>query len=109
MPPNSFFPTGKAFKRSFWSFLGFLLFSYFTLHLVQGERGYTALKNLRAEKSAAAAAYAALDAEKQQLQHRVELLRPPAIDEDMLDEQVRAKLGYLHPDEHVLPLSGNLY
>jgi len=109
MPPNSFFPTGKAFKRSFWSFLGFLLFVYFTLHLVQGARGYNALKNLHEEKSAATAEYAALDAEKKKIRHRVELLRPPAVDEDMLDEQIRAKLGYLHPEEHVLPLSGRLY
>lgn len=108
MFPGYFFPNGKILKRSFWSFLGFLLFSYFTLHLVQGERGYNALKNLRAEQSAAAAEYAVLDAEKKKIRHRVELLRPPAVDEDMLDEQIRAKLGYLHPDEHMLPLSGRL-
>ena len=109
MPPNHFLPTRKSVKRSFWSFLGFLLFAYFTLHLVQGERGYNALKNLRAEQNKLTEEHAVLDADRQKIQHRVELLRPPAIDEDMLDEQIRVKLGYLHPDEHVLPLSGTLY
>ncbi|TVQ82473.1 MAG: septum formation initiator family protein [Micavibrio sp.] len=100
---NAFF-SNLSLKRLAGSFLGFLLFCYFALHLVQGERGWIELRKIEAETDRVAAEYDRLDWQKKRLEHRVVLLRPPQIDADLLDEQLRSKLGYLHPDEHVLVL-----
>ena len=40
--------------------------------------------------------------ERQELEERVQALRPESINRDLLDQQVRQNLGYTHPDDVVI-------
>jgi cell division protein FtsB len=82
--------------------LAISLVAYFAYHLVQGDRGIFALWQLQAQLRTAQATKAALDAENAPLAHKVALLRGDRLDRDMLDQQVRAVLGYAEPDEIVI-------
>jgi len=45
-----------------------------------------------------------LEAEKARLQHRSELLDPSHTDPDLAEEMIRNQLGYVRPDEIIIPL-----
>jgi cell division protein FtsB len=45
-----------------------------------------------------------LKAERATWEHRVELLRPNAVDPDLLEERARARLDYMHPRDLTLML-----
>jgi len=94
--------TMKLSKKSLRPFFGFLLFAYFVLHLVQGERGYINLQKLEQKKRVVKAEYERLHVKRQTLEHRVVLLRGPELDRDLLDEQVRDKLGYADAGDAIL-------
>ena len=47
---------------------------------------------------------ARLEAEKARLQHRSELLDPSHTDPDLAEEMIRNQLGYVRPDELIIPL-----
>lgn len=83
--------------------LTFGVFVYFSFHLLHGERGYFALQGARFRLAQAQERYENIKIERERLQHRVVLLRPQSLDSDMLDERVRAVLGYSHPDELIVP------
>lgn len=40
--------------------------------------------------------------EREELEEKVQALRPESINRDLLDQQVRQKLGYTHPDDVVI-------
>ena len=91
-------------KKSFRPFFGFLLFAYFVLHLLQGDRGYINLQKLERQKHVVAMEHQHLIDKRQKLEHRVTLLRGPKLDRDLLEEQARAKLGYVSAHDTVLDL-----
>ena len=82
--------------------LGALLAVYFTYHMVQGEYGLIAYLQLKSQGAASKANLAELRAEEAKLARRVTLLRPDSLDPDLLDEQARRMLGFVHPDELVI-------
>jgi cell division protein FtsB len=47
---------------------------------------------------------AQLQAERDLLQHRVDLVNPGQADSDMVDELIRKDLGLARPDEVIIPL-----
>jgi len=82
--------------------LGALALAYFSYHAVQGEHGLLAWIRLNQELGRLETQAALVAAQRAALEHRVALLEPDGLEPDMLDEQVRSKLGYVHPDDMII-------
>lgn len=82
--------------------LGALCVGYFGFHATWGDRGLLATRDLQDRTVERQLRLAALEADRVALQRRVGLLSGPAIDADILDEQVRRSLGWSRPDEIVI-------
>jgi len=82
--------------------VGMLILIYFTYHLITGERGVKALIVLNAELSKTTEELEMVRAERLQLEHKVNLMRPESLDLDLLDQQVRLVLGYARKNEIVI-------
>lgn len=80
------------------------LLGYFTYHALQGQNGLLAYLRLDKELAIQERLVADVAAEREALEHRVHLMRPSSIDPDMLDEQVRAVLGYAREGEVIIYL-----
>ena len=89
-------------------FLYFLLFagvSYFSYHLLSGEKTIFRFFDNAPKITELEAEVARLKEREQELENKVERLRDGSIDLDLLEEEVRRELYYLRDDEVVLPLS----
>ncbi|MDH3239380.1 MAG: septum formation initiator family protein [Alphaproteobacteria bacterium] len=82
--------------------LGITLFAYFAYHAVQGDRGLIAWWQLSQQVETAQARYDATLEKRQAFAHRVGLLRPDALDRDLVEERARLVLGMTHPDDVVI-------
>lgn len=80
------------------------LVGYFVFHAVQGERGLRVYLRLQQDLAQARAVESELSAQRSELRHRVELLRPDSLDPDMLEERARRVLNFARPDEVVVLL-----
>jgi cell division protein FtsB len=81
---------------------GISLMMYFSYHLVEGDRGIVAWRQLDDKIKTAQAQLAETEAVRTELDRRVSLLRPNHLDRDMLDEQARRTLNLVAPDERVI-------
>jgi cell division protein FtsB len=81
---------------------GISLVVYFSYHLVEGDRGLVAWRQLNDKIKTAEVQLAASEASRTALDRRVALLRPGHLDRDMLDERARASLNLVGPDERVI-------
>lgn len=81
--------------------LGISLVVYFAYHLVQGDRGLIAWLRLTQQIDEAHATLATLEAQRQPLEHRVNLMRSK-LDVDLLDQSARAELNLVGPNEVVI-------
>lgn len=87
--------------------LGFCIVGYFVYHSIEGDRGLLAYVRLNERLSEAKAQLEEIQAERNALAHRVDLLRTDNLDPDMLDERAHAVLNYARPDEVVIrPVPG---
>ena len=78
-----------------------LAIGYFGYHAVQGDRGVVAWLKLSHEIAKTTAELEAAQAERQAIERRASLLKPDALDRDMLDERARRVLGLARADEVV--------
>jgi len=85
-----------------WSLLGAAIVGYFLYHTIQGDRGWFAMLRMDHEVKVAEATLDKLKSEREELQHRTELLRSDNMDPDLLDEKSRELLNYSKPDEIVI-------
>ncbi len=76
-----------------------LLLGYFLYHAWSDNKGVEALDRIAIEQTRLEFELLRLEAERNELEARVELMRDGAIEKDMLDEQARAVLGLLGPRE----------
>ncbi len=81
-----------------WLFIAF----YFAFHAFQGENSLSALKSLTKQQTTLELEAKRVASERQILEVRIAQLSAQNIDPDMLEEQVRKKLGFIHKDEVVL-------
>jgi cell division protein FtsB len=91
----------QAWLAGVWIFL----VAYFAYHAFQGDNSLAALKRLEAQQVELAALASDVGAERAALELRTSRLNNRSIDPDMLEEQVRQRLGFTHPDEVVVFLS----
>jgi len=87
-----------------WSFplLVMALVGYFSYFAVFGNHGLLRWSRLQATVEAKQAELDRLKDERLALQRRVSLLRPESVDDDMLEEQARSRLGLTEADEVVI-------
>lgn len=81
---------------------------YFGYHAIQGEHGVLAWLQLEKDLRIAEANAAVLAVERQELEHRVQLLRPNSLDPDLLEERARLVLNYGRAGEMLVLLPGAL-
>jgi cell division protein FtsB len=86
--------------------LGLSAICYFAYHVVQGERGILAWRQLERQVGEAQAELSQIRGEREVLEHRVKLLHYESLDADLLDEVVRRNLGYGRRDEIVIRTPG---
>ena len=82
--------------------IGLCLVAYFCFHALQGHRSIFARERLESEIAEARHTLSTLQSQRHDLEHRTNLLMPDGLDLDLLDERVRAVLGYTHPDDVIL-------
>jgi cell division protein FtsB len=87
-----------------WSFplLMLALVGYFSYFAVLGNHGLLRWSRLQAVVEAKQAELEKLSAERISLERRVSLMRPESVDDDMLEEQARSRLGLTEADEVVI-------
>jgi cell division protein FtsB len=88
--------------RTIASALGACVVGYFLYHTVQGDRGWLSMLRLQQQVNTAETNLSQLQKDRQQLEHRVQLLRPDSLDPDLLDEKSRELLNYSKPGEIVI-------
>jgi cell division protein FtsB len=84
-----------------------LLIGYFGVNAYNGNRGLRAKQDIDQQIAAATAELNSLQIERDAWTRRIELLKAPAIDRDMLDERARELLDYGTPDELILRINGS--
>ena len=93
----------SAFK----SFLGPLLVAAYIVYLaygaLAGAAGYSALKRLGAEEAALKAEVDAITERRVAMQKRADLLNPHSLDPELMEERIRAVLGYAREGDIVIP------
>jgi len=82
--------------------IGALLVGYFGYHAVQGNRGLLTYLQLTQEIRKAELTRDLIRSERQLIERRVQLLRPDAMDRDMLEERSRQMLNLGHKDEVIV-------
>ena len=76
--------------------------SYFIHTALDGERGLKTKEDFRKQIAGLRTDLDGLHADRLQWEHRINLMRSEAIDEDLLDEQARAKLDFVDPRDLVV-------
>jgi len=84
------------------SIFGLLLFSYFVLHAIEGDRGLLAWLQIRQQIVLAEAEQAAAAAERAGWEHRISLMQSEHLDADLLDERARLLTGLGREDELII-------
>ncbi len=82
--------------------IGAGLLFYIGYHAVQGQHGLIAYWRMSLMADQARTLSAQLTRDRLRLEHRVRLLLPQTLDEDMLDERVRLMLGYGRAEEKII-------
>lgn len=85
--------------KAFGPALIILTLAYFAFHAVQGNYGLTALKDLDNQLALLKPQAEEVKDHRAELEANVDRLRPDNLDPDMLDEQVRRRLGFSNPRE----------
>jgi cell division protein FtsB len=81
-----------------------LIIGYFWAHAHSGDHGLKAKQDLVLQAADLMRELEELKRERAGWEHRVALLRPNAVDPDLLEERARAQLDYAHPRDLTLKL-----
>lgn len=79
--------------------------AYLAYGAIAGAAGLVALKRLNAQKTDLSAEVTAIKARRLILQRHADLLNPRSLDPEMLEERIRAVLGYARDGDLVIPTS----
>lgn len=88
--------------RTIASALGACVVGYFLYHTVQGDRGWLSMLRLQQQVNTAESSLSQLQNERQEIEHRVQLMRPDSLDPDLLNEKSHELLNYSKPGEIVI-------
>jgi cell division protein FtsB len=93
-------------RRAILPATGLLIICYFMGAALVGENGVLAWGDYRRAKAERSVVLARLEARRAQLALHAQLLDPNHTDPDLAEEMVRRNLGYVRPDEIIIPLDG---
>jgi cell division protein FtsB len=79
--------------------------AYLAYGAFAGAAGFRVLRDLNIELDARRAEVAELEARRAALEKRADLLNPKSLDPDMIDERIRAVLGFAREGDIVIPKS----
>jgi cell division protein FtsB len=82
--------------------LGLALTSYFVYHTIEGDRGLRAWRDITQQLRVASDQLSTVEAERDALAHKVAGLDPNHVDPDLLDQQIRATLDLVSPNEIII-------
>ncbi len=85
-----------------WPLIGIVVTAYFVYHAWMGDRGLSAGREIAQQLFLAKQDLAAVEAERDALAHKVSGLDPAHVDRDLLDQQIRATLDLVAPNEIVI-------
>jgi cell division protein FtsB len=85
-----------------WPLIGIAVTAYFVYHAFEGERGLRAGREIAQQLFLAKQNLAATEAERDALAHKVAGLDPAHVDPDLLDQQIRATLDLVAPNEIII-------
>jgi cell division protein FtsB len=91
-------------QAGLWALIAALI-GYFAYHGLHGQRGLNAHRSFEAEIAALSQDLAKLESARKTLEDRVAKLEPSSVDRDLLDQQARQNLDWLHPNDRILELS----
>jgi len=89
---------GQAWLTGVWLFL----VAYFSVHAFHGDSSLFALKALEAQQLTLAGEALAVAEVRRTLETQVARMGGNELDPDLLEELVRKKLGFTHPDEVIV-------
>jgi|AntRauTorckE6833_2_1112554.scaffolds.fasta_scaffold43795_2 cell division protein FtsB len=89
-------------RQNFLPIIAFVLFCYFSFHILMGERSYLQLVSTEKKVETLAAEYERILEQRVALEDRVVRMRPGSIDLDLLEERSRHILGYVRENEDIL-------
>lgn len=84
-------------RRMLIAILALAVVGYFTFHAFNGDHGIIAHKSYVTRVEGLKAELSDLQAQRQQIEHRIALLKPDSLDPDMLEERARETLNLAHP------------
>lgn len=88
---------------SLWVLIAVLI-GYFGYHGIHGERGLRAHRSFEAEIASLNSELQRLETKRKTLDARVARFEPSSVDRDLLDQEARNSLGWLHPNDRILQL-----
>ncbi len=91
-------------KKAVLPALALLIIANFVGYAVMGDNGVLSWGDYHRTKAERSTQLAALEAERQRLAHRAQLLDPRNTDPDLAEEMVRSDLGYVRPDEVIIEI-----
>ncbi len=91
-------------KRAVLPALAVLIIANFAGYAIMGSNGLLVWGDYRHALARREAELKIVEAERDRLAHRAELLDPRRADPDLADELVRNELGLARPDEVIVPL-----
>ena len=87
--------------------IGISFVIYFGYHVLHGDRGLIALRQLTQTVKGTKLAYANISETRLAWSQRVRLLYPDSLDPDMLEERARVMLNYGYADDIVVMVDGS--
>lgn len=90
------------FNKLIFPFISIGLLLYFIYHLLSGAHGWLSWKTLEKTLEEEQKTFAFLDKEQQDLENKVNLMRPESLDHDMLDERIRLMLNNANENETIV-------
>ncbi|MEQ9115271.1 MAG: septum formation initiator family protein [Rickettsiales bacterium] len=86
-------------KKTFATIFVTILIIYLIYHILTGNRGVISLFKLNKEKEVLHSEISHLEKQKTSCEKDVGMMKSSHINKDLLDEQVRKKLGYINKNE----------
>ncbi|MEO5365355.1 MAG: septum formation initiator family protein [Magnetococcus sp. WYHC-3] len=99
---NKLIAHSAFFRQNLLTLIGVCLCVYFSYHAVLGNRSLIKSYALEKQIETMSLEKVSVMEEQESLQKKVAMMRPGSVDRDMLEEQVRQRLGYRGADELVV-------
>lgn len=84
-------------RRMVVGMLALAVVGYFAFHAFNGDHGIIANQRYEARVAELQAELTALEAQRQEMERRIALLKPESLDPDMLEERAMDTLNMAHP------------